>query len=247
MNSFRTTIIALLACLGQTVAQEQKDRPKKGFTGKLAHAQAMKASWYYNWGAKGESQPGIEFVPMLKGKSNADDKTLATIKASGAKAVLVLNEPERKSQGNTTVQEALDLWPKVQATGLRLGSPATSSDQGGMAWMEQFMEGAAKRNLRVDFIAVHWYRSANANQFSQWLDQLHRKWGKPIWVTEFNASFTKGDKEGFASQSFRMLQNHRAVERFAYMDMKPGTPGALWKDEAKTEPSKLGIRLRDLQ
>jgi hypothetical protein len=207
----------------------------------------MNAAWYYNWGSKGESRPGIEFVPMLKGKWNADDKTLAAIQASGARILLVLNEPERKDQGNTTVQEALEIWPRLQATGLRLGSPATSSDSKGMAWMEEFMQEATKRKLRVDFIAVHWYRSANANHFSQWLDELNRKWGKPIWVTEFNAHFTKGDKEQFASLSFRMLQNHRAVERFAYMDVAPGTPGALWKDAAKTEPSKLGLRLRDLR
>jgi hypothetical protein len=213
----------------------------------VERAQAMKAAWYYNWGPKGESLPGIEFVPMLKGKWHANDATLAAVQASGAKALLVLNEPEREDQGGTTVEEALALWPKVEATGLRLGSPATSSDAKGVAWMERFMEGAKKRKLRVDFIAVHWYRSTNTAQFARWLDELHRKWGRPIWVTEFNGHFAAGDPDRFAEQSFQMLRSHRAVERFAYMDTAPGSPGALWKDGERTEPSALGLKLRGLQ
>ena len=102
-----------------------------------------------------------------------------------------------------------------------------------------------KRKLRVDFIAVHWYRSANEKDFELWLADLHRKWNRPIWVTEFNAYFTKGDKDRFAENSFKMLERNRVVERYAYMDTGPGTPGALWKDASRSEPSKLGEKFRD--
>ena len=226
-------------------AQVKPGAAKKGFTGSLAGARALNAAWYYNWGPKGESVPGVEFVPMVKGKWHVNDATLAAIKASGAKTLLTFNEPERTTQGNLTVDEALGLWPQLEATGLRLSSPAPSSDAQGMAWLERFLEGAMKRKLRVDFIAVHWYRSANENEFSQWLAGLHHKWGRPIWVTEFNAYYTKGDRDRFAEMSFKMLEHNHVVERFAYMDTAPGTPGALWKDAARTEPSKLGVKLRD--
>lgn len=239
-------LYAILVALSLTAHAEEKAAfAKKGWAGSQEKARAMKASWYYNWGPKGASEPGLEFVPMLKGKWHVNDETLAAIKASGAKTLLCLNEPERKDQGNTTVEEALDLWPKLVATGLRLGSPATSSDGKGMDWFERFMEGAMKRKLRVDFIAVHWYRSASERDFELWIAALHRKWNRPIWVTEFNAFFTRGDKDRFAEMSFRMLERNRVVERFAYMDTGPGTPGALWKDDSRSEPSKLGAKYRE--
>ncbi|MEO6739110.1 MAG: glycosyl hydrolase [Chthoniobacteraceae bacterium] len=245
MNIARLLAFFVLLLAAPSDAQEKSGAAKKGVSGGIAVARALKAAWYYNWGPKGESEPGIEFVPMVKVKSHANDATLAAIKASGAKTLLTFNEPERADQGNVTVEEALELWPKLEATGLRLSSPAPSSDAKGMAWLEQFMEAAKKRKLRVDFIAVHYYRSANENEFAHWLDGLHRKWGRPIWVTEFSGYFTKGDRDRFAEMSFNMLGRNHAVERFAYMDVSPGTPGALWQDAARTQPSKLGVKLRD--
>ena len=245
MNIARLFACFVLLLAVPAHAQEKPGAAKKGVSGSIAGARAFKAAWYYNWGPKGQSEPGVEFIPMVKGKWHANDATLAAIKASGAKTLLTFNEPERADQGNMTVDEALELWPKLEATGLRLSSPANSSDAKGMAWLEQFMEGAKKRKLRVDFIAVHWYRSASEVEFSRWLEGLHRKWGRPIWVTEFSAYYTKGDREHFAAMSFRMLEHLHAVERYAYMDMGPGTPGALWQDAARTQPSKLGVKLRD--
>ncbi len=239
---YLSAILVLLSVAA--VAQEKAASPKKGMMGDLANVRTLKAAWYYNWGPKGVSEPGVEFIPMVKGKWAVNDATLAAIQASGAKTLLCFNEPEREKQGNTTVEEALDLWPKLMATGLRLSSPAPSSDAQGVAWLERFMEGAKQRKLRVDFIAVHWYRSANEKDLEHWLAELHRKWNRPIWVTEFNAYFTKGDKDRFAEMSFKMLEQNRLVERYAYMDTAPGTPGALWKDAAHTEPSKLGEKFR---
>lgn len=242
---WRLLTAVILVAVVPVRAEEKGGSSKKGFAGNLPAARAMKESWYYNWGLQGASEPGIEFVPMVKGKRQVNDKTLEAIKASGAKSLLGFNEPERSDQGDTTVEEALDLWPRLMATGSRLGSPATSSDGRGQAWMERFMEGVAKRKLRVDFIAVHWYRSANEAEFAKWLDGLHSKWRRPIWVTEFSAFYTKGDRVRFAEMSFNMLEHKTAVERYAYMDMAPGTPGALWKDGAYTDPTKLGEKLRD--
>lgn len=201
---------------------------------------ALKAHWYYNWGPNGESRPGIEFIPMVKGKTQVTPEILGGIKASGAKAMLGFNEPERSDQGNTTVEEALDLWPKLMETGLRLGSPAPSSDDGGMRWLDDFMSGVAKRKLKVDFIAVHWYRSSDPKQFESWLDELHRKFRRPIWVTEFDARYSGGDRDRFASQAFKELDRLHFVERYAYFSTDPGQPGSLWKAGGRAELSSLG-------
>ena len=213
---------------------------KKGFGGDAATATRFKAHWYYNWGPNGNSSDGLEFVPMVKRKDQVTPEVLAGITASGAKIILGLNEPERTDQGNTTVEEALDLWPKLMATGLRLGSPAPSSDGRGMAWLESFMKGVEKRKLRVDFIAVHWYRSSQSNEFEDFLKDLNRKYKRPVWVTEFNSQYSGGDRDKFAAQGFKICDKLKFLERYSYFSAKPGTPGSLWKDEGRTALSSLG-------
>ena len=253
MRGRPTLLLALLAFVGVSAAEpaapsKEKEPIKKGWAGGHPDtAKAMNCGWFYNWGPHGESKDGVEFVPMIKGKKGATEKVLAQVKKSGAKVLLGFNEPEREKQGDTTVEEALDLWPRLMATGLRLGSPAPSSDKEGMAWLEKFMEGVEKRKLRVDFLALHWYRSADVDKFSEWLDGLHKRYDRPIWITEFNAKFTDGDRDKFAREAFRMLEHHRFVERFAYMNGFHAEPGALFegKGEAKT-PTKLGELFRDL-
>ena len=61
-------------------------------------------------------------------------------------------------QANMSPGQALSLWPQLEATGMRLGSPAVADDgatPGG--WLDQFMSGAAARGYRVNFITLHWY------------------------------------------------------------------------------------------
>ena len=108
---------------------------------------ASKASWYYDWSPSrldhiGSGAP--QFVPMIWGAKNADAATLATAKSQGS-VLLGFNEPDMGSQSNMTAQQALDLWPKLQATGLRLGSPAVAARRRDAAggWLDQFMTGAA--------------------------------------------------------------------------------------------------------
>jgi hypothetical protein len=50
---------------------------------------------------------------------------LSAATASG-KTILGFNEPDLAGQANMTVGQALDLWPRLQATGRRLGSPAVA-------------------------------------------------------------------------------------------------------------------------
>lgn len=226
------------------LAAPPREPAKRGFAGGFDGARAVNASWYYNWGPNGTSEPGLEFVPMVKGKGHVTGETLSAIKESGAKVLLCFNEPERANQGNLTVEEALDLWPKLMETGLRLGSPAPSSDQRGMDWLKRFMQGSKERKLRVDFIAVHWYRSANIADLDKWLDQLKQAYRRPVWVTEFNAYYTGGDLDRFAEAAFRKLALEKNVERYAYMDCGPGKPGGLFADATRTNLSELGESYR---
>ncbi|USX54831.1 sigma-70 family RNA polymerase sigma factor [Lentzea sp. HUAS12] len=202
----------------------------------------VRAGWYYNWAAQPDgipTPPNVEFVPMIWGTKSTDDATLARAKANG-KVLLGFNEPDFPDQANMTPEQALDLWPKLQATGLRLGSPAVahSGDKAG-GWLDRFMTGAAQRGLRVDFIAVHWYGSdfseAAVGHLKNYLSAVHARYGKPIWLTEYalidfsggTARFPTQDQlAAFARGSSAMMEGLPYVERYAWFALpaeKPGT------------------------
>ncbi len=149
-------------------------------------------SWFYTWGAdsKGVSAPGVEFVPMIWGAANADAATIARAKAAG-RTLLGFNEPDLAGQAEMSVDTALSLWPKLQATGLRLGAPAVAAgaDKAG-GWLDEFMTGAAARGYRVDFIPLHWYggdfRAGPAtDQLEAYVSAVWARYHKPIWITEY--------------------------------------------------------------
>jgi len=78
------------------------------------------------------------------------------------------------------------LWPNLLASGLRLGSPATT-DGNWSSWLYPFIDECDKLNYRVDFIAVHYYRGGKtADQLYSELKAIHDRTGRPIWLTEWN-------------------------------------------------------------
>ena len=146
--------------------------------------------------------------------------------------LLGFNEPDMGGQADMSVEDALAAWPKLQETGMRLGSPAVAygGDTPG-GWLDRFMKGAKEKNLRVDFITVHWYGSdfsdAAVGQFLGYVDAVHARYDLPIWVTEYGlmnftgspkyptgaqeAAFIKGTTTGMEKRSF--------VERYAWFGL----------------------------
>ena len=126
----------------------------------------------------------------------------------GSAHLLGYNEPDHKDQSNLTVDQAIGGWHNLLATGLRVGSPAVSD--GGLKWLYEFIDKADNAHLRVDFVVVHYYRSysnpANpagaANQFYNYLKEIHERTKRPIWITEFNngANWTKDPKPNIEQQ-----------------------------------------------
>jgi len=83
-----------------------------------ANLNALRVGWYYDWGTSpvGES-PGIQFVPMIWGHGNVNQKDLGAAVASGAGILLGFNEPNEKTQSLMTVEQAIADWPQLEATG----------------------------------------------------------------------------------------------------------------------------------
>ena len=153
------------------------------------YLKSVGARWIYNWNINPpEILPAsVKYVPMIYNGGSANGPSLARVKTKaktlGYKELLGFNEPDAESQGNTSVEKALELWPKLEATGLRLGSPACVHPDN--EWMTAFMKGVGKRGLRVDFICMHSYGGANAVSLVKRLEKVHALYKRPIWITEF--------------------------------------------------------------
>ncbi|MBB5805063.1 RNA polymerase sigma factor (sigma-70 family) [Saccharothrix ecbatanensis] len=198
------------------------------------------AGWFYNWATTRENvqAPGVEYVPMIWGAKTMTPENLEAVKGQGT-TLLGFNEPDLAEQSDMTVEQALDLWPRLQATGMRLGSPAVahSGDKAG-GWLDRFMAGARERGLRVDFITLHWYGSdfgpAAVGHLKNYLDAVRARYDLPIWLTEYSLmDFSGGgvrypgeqELADFAGASSRMLEDLSYVERYAWFALPADKPG----------------------
>ncbi len=197
------------------------------------------ASWYYTWSTDhaGIASPrGVRFVPMIWGPGSVTAATLSQARHEGP-ILLGFNEPDMSSQSNMNVSAALALWPRLMATGMRLGSPAVATGAatpGG--WLDRFMRGAAARHYRVNFITVHWYGADFATgpatgQLKSYLQAIHARYHLPIWLTEFalarfggSPAFpSQAQQAAFLTASTSMLERLRYVQRYAWFAL-PATP-----------------------
>jgi hypothetical protein len=265
-QKFRTLLILSVVCLLAIAAtatlyylrspgEEETTVPvsaKKGvgtwdFKSEKTGLSKAQVSWFYNWTADRGRIPTSQkakFVPMVWNASSVTDKNLKKAKASGSDTLLAFNEPDRPEQANMTPQQAIDLWPKLEATGLKLGSPSPAADaplQNG--WLDWFMRLAKERNYRVDFITVHWYGktfdATAVKELHDYLQSVYTKYGLPIWLTEFALiSFanhspdpahalypTDAQQAQFIKDSTTMLEGLSYVQRYAWFGL-PTLTGA---------------------
>ncbi len=159
----------------------------------------LSVSWYYNWDWKPLDgvAPTIEFVPMIWGEKQFRLLQQAA-EGSGFKRypqILAFNEPDRKRQANLPVERVVGYWPAISKFGHRIGSPAPA---GALApWMLDFMDRATSEELKVDFIAVHWYGPPRPERLLRFLDRVYAQYGKPIWITEFAVVDRDAEKRGY--------------------------------------------------
>jgi Glycosyl hydrolase catalytic core len=225
--------------------------------------QVSGASWCYNWGVApvGTAMKDIEFVPMIWDEKHVNSKDLATVKTSG-KVLLTFNEPNAKDQANMTVEQALSLWPQLEATGMRLGSPApTRGEALAGGWLHRFMQGIKAKGYRVDFVCVHHYSAnyeapqAAAAELRDYLSRVHELYGKPVWLTEFalanwRTAATSKQQRSYLKEAVAMLERLPFVERYAWFAMQrfKGANDAVANSHLTDDNGKLnltGIAYRD--
>jgi len=243
------------------VASVKKGVSTWNFDGVTKALGDVRAGWYYTWGSTPEgvtAPPNVEFVPMVWGEKSMDQANLDRAKANG-KALLGFNEPDFAEQSNMTPERALDLWPKLQETGLRLGAPSVGvgGDKAG-GWLDRFMTGAAQRGLRVDFIPIHWYggdfSAAAVGQLKSYVEAVHARYGKPVWLTEYALiDFSGGsprfpslqEEAAFARGSSAMLESLPYVERYAWFALPADKPTGTGLYLPGGTPNQAGEAYRD--
>ena len=197
--------------------------------------------WYYNWGRNPNSAviQGIPFVPMAWGRDALNATAYNQIRdVKNTCQLLAFNEPDGANTDQSaamTVDEAIQLYPKLLATGMRMGSPAPVAS-GWNNWLKRFMKQAQEKNYRVDFICLHWYDKdnwdANKNRdftdaqadacvqrLKTYLQNAYNLYGLPIWITEFNCNRNRSmsAQAKFYTRAVAMMEQLDFVERHAYM------------------------------
>ena len=150
----------------------------------------LNLGWYYNWRPFAKIPPvsDVEFVPMFWCNLDVTPENLATVRQSTATHVLGFNEPDMDGQSDMTPEECLEYWPQLMNLPQRLGSPAPAN----WKWLDKFMPEAKRRGLRIDFICLHRYPDISdphaADEILDMIEEAHRKYELPIWLTEFGAA-----------------------------------------------------------
>lgn len=263
MKATRLALALLFPLLATARAADQPAVGKKGIglggdPGTVERQlKALDVAWHYNWTAawKGRENRSVPFVPMIFKNNEWTAGSLEKVRVARSKLeanpLLGFNEPDGKAQANMTVEQALKLWPELEKTNRRLGSPATVHPDN--EWMKAFMKGVEDHGLRVDFICVHWYGQRDAGKFIGRIREVHELYKKPIWITEFAIAdwsaaslrenkHTPEDVLEFMEDVLPELEKLDFVERYAWFPAKHGDPklGPSALFDARGELTELG-------
>ena len=195
-----------------------------------------KILWWYNWGQEPSNivtssyqDYNYEFAPMVW-NGNFDSTTLSNRITTDAKYLLGFNEPNFTDQANMTAQEAADLWPKLEGIAsehnLEIVSPAVNWCGGctngygndPIEWLDDFFSKC--QGCKIDYVALHWYAcsgDALENEIGR-----YKKYGKPIWITEFacwdtpQEDMTLDVQKNYLIQSVDLMENDPDVFRYSW-------------------------------
>ncbi len=197
----------------------------------------LNVNWWYDWNIDQSSSRDLEYVAI---RQQPNWPSLSqNWQSLGINTVLGYNEPDNSTQdayNNLTppgsVTNAVARLPDQLATGLRVGSPATT-DAGRSGWLYPFVQQADAAGYRVDFVAIHYYwawdptdPNGAANQMYSFLLDIWNNTHRPIWITEWNngANWTDNNpypvptytqQQACISAMIKMLESTPFVERYA--------------------------------
>ncbi len=212
---------------------------KRGICAKDLSAEDWKVlgpgiSWWYNWHFEPDTNVpggGPEFIPMLWGDHPGSwrglERSLKT--RPRPRVLLVINEPNLKSQANMTPAATAKAWTKAKKLADRHGIPlvgpqlaigcatadCTAPD---FTWMVPFVDAFLKHlpGRAKPVLAIHPY--GNIGELKWAVGEARKKSGGPVWVTEFN-EWKAADEDA----AIRYM-----TEAVAFMEASPDVAGYAW-------------------
>lgn len=216
-----------------------------------------KVHWFYNWHhtknpdiAGGYLSRGFEWAPMVRDAGFSADEANAAI-TSDVKFLLGFNEPNVQGNGGVdmSVEQVVALWPQVEAIanahGLELVSPAVTftnidGERDGPEWLDRFFELCPA--CRVDAIAMHTY-TCDAEWVADHLEP-YRKFGLPIWVTEFACISDDANLvRTFMEETVDLLEHDPDVARYAWFMSRSGNLSILGSSGQLTALGQVYVNL----
>lgn len=252
----RILFSAFLLPAGIALAQPST---KRGVCANKLSAEDFKAlqpgvSWFYNWHYESaDARPGMDYQPMIW--NGGADRLAGAQSYLGSHAkprmLMGLNEPNLRGQANLAPKDAAAVWAKIaqiaKAKGVKLTGPHMAISAPGneivMGWdpaqnkernlsymidfLDVFFHYAGKDS--TDGIGIHCY--GNAGELKWAVGELYKKYGKPVWVTEF-AQWNA--KDAFAEVEYMM-------ETVDFMERSPQVAGYAWFKERMGKGNKMSL------
>lgn len=200
-------------------------------------------SWSYNWGPGTTEQAfslfsrhEMEFCPMAWNAA-WDEAAIRKLKVSHPECryILAYNEPNLKDQANMTPSAAAKDWPRLvkAAKELNMKIVAPAMNYGTLSgysepwkWLDEFFAQPGVSLDDVDGIAVHCYMSHPSAM--QWFIGEFKRYGKPIWLTEFcswEGNVSEKDQMKFMTEALHILESDEDVFRYAwFIPRSDGSP-----------------------
>lgn len=187
--------IKLPAILSNSISalrvSQWNDASKKGFCSwQQGPNELLNTTWHYNWDAGNNPSDDREYVTQQHHRDKSSGywwPSFTEVGNNGTSAnVVTYNEPDNTGDDRehpATVQQVLDIWPQLMATGRRLGSPAMA---GNLNWLYEFMDSIDARGWRCDFVVMHCYWYSDWSSWNGTLSGVKNRTGRPIWITEMN-------------------------------------------------------------
>ncbi|MGY5355519.1 glycosyl hydrolase [Wenyingzhuangia sp. IMCC45467] len=228
----------------------QKRSPKRGVSFDYQYINdinvlAKGMSWSYNWGTSYNSifneaidQNQIDYCPMAWNGINKDALRTYVNNHPNCEYLLAFNEPNLTDQANMTPTEAAAKWGdiksiadelnlKIISPAMNYGTLANYSDP--IKWLDEFFTLIPIDD--IDGISIHCYMPS-ASSLKSYVERF-KKYGKPIWLTEFCAwdglnqnTFNPEGQQKHLCDVFNYLESDPDVFRYAWFIPRAGNVDA---------------------
>ncbi|MDR2362779.1 MAG: carbohydrate-binding protein [Prevotellaceae bacterium] len=220
-----------------TYTYKQARSPKRGISCNTLYTDDFDTiknsiSWFYNWGTSfnntlesAYAASGMEFCPMAWNKDYNPNAIRNYVNAHPAcQYLMAFNEPNLTDQANMNPSLAADKWTdlksladelhlKIVAPAMNYGTLPNYSDP--IVWLDEFFSLVPLDD--VDALAIHCYMNS-PSALKSYVERF-RKYGKPIWMTEFCAwegTISADRQREYMSDIINYFETDPIIERYAW-------------------------------